>query len=127
MSQSLEETEMKEMKALKTLYDKTHENVFSFLDYMKSNGFLEQEECVSDCGSVESFTYHRCYFIEKDMEMYKKVIYDSLNADHYLQVKQKIGAELLRADNKYIKEKLNEIDKEINELRIEWANYKSKK
>jgi len=56
--------------------------------------------------------------------MYKKSIDDLSDEEKYLQIKQKIGMDLINANNKFIKDKLNEIDIEVNTLRIEWNQYK---
>jgi len=114
--------EKKEINELKKLYDEIHLNVYSFLEYMKGNKYIN--EGWDNCGSIKSKTFNRCFFIERDMEMYKKSIDDLSDEEKYLQIKQKIGMELINADNKFIKDKLNEIDIEVNTLRKKWNQYK---
>lgn len=104
-----------EITKLKKLYDDVDKNVHSFIEYIKENGYLDKGECRNVCG--------RCFFIERDMEMYKKSIDDLLDEDNYLQIKKEIGIELINADKKFLNDKLNEINFEVNKLRIKWNHY----
>jgi thiamine kinase-like enzyme len=68
--------------------------------------------------NIERHIKNVCHFIEKDISTYKKWLDDLLN--HYEEIKERIGVENLRKDNKSFKEMILNTQRDLNNLMREY-------
>jgi len=103
----------KKINEIKTLFEKLDVDYNEFISKF-NNG---RKSALDVHGWEDDFESHIkivCHFIEKDISTFKKWLDDLLN--HYEEIKERIGVENLRKDNKSFKEMILKRQTDLNKL-----------